>query len=123
MSEYRIDIKIRNNLLLQAVKRKGYDSIPKFCKDHGISYTDLNRFISMKASIYNKKGDYKKAILKVSEALGEPIFNLFTENQALGCKENKKSIEVSEKAIQTFLEQTTLKQLTIDIINYCLYDC
>lgn len=37
MKEYRIDIKVRNNLILDRMEKKGFPNVHSFCKENNLS--------------------------------------------------------------------------------------
>lgn len=103
--EYRIDIKVRNNIILSKIEKAGYKSIPQFCREIGISYGPLNDLIGMKRSAFNSKGEWTPWILKIADALSCSPENLFTESQLNAVlKTNKKTLQVNEAEMRFMLE-------------------
>jgi RNA polymerase primary sigma factor len=52
--DYRVEIKIRNNLLLEKIERAGYKNVAEFAKAISIPYSVISNFITMKKAPINK---------------------------------------------------------------------
>lgn len=52
--DYRVEIKIRNNLLLEKIERAGYKNVAEFAKAISIPYSVISDFITMKKAPINK---------------------------------------------------------------------
>jgi RNA polymerase sigma factor (sigma-70 family) len=81
VSEYRVKVIVRNNLILNLIEETGYTSIPKFAKDHGIHYNDLNMFISLKKAPITSEGEFCVAAKKLMEIFGAAPNDLWTDEQ------------------------------------------
>lgn len=111
-NEYRIEIKVRNNILLDKVEKAGYKSIPVFCKTHGIMYSTLNDVINMTQSAMDSRGNWRTCVLKTADALQCSPENLFTEAQLNAqLKTNKKTMRVNEAEMRFMLEHDEPKFL------------
>ena len=113
--EYRIDIKVRNNIILTKIEHAGHKSIPKFCKEYGVTYGRLLDVINMTEPAHNKDGSWNKAVLKTANALNCSPENLFTEQQlTTQLKTNKREIQVQEAEMRFMLESTDNQKLLED---------
>jgi len=63
MEEYRIEMKVKNNLLFSKIEEYGYTSIFQFCKAHKIAYASLTNFINMRKSIFILMENYDLSLL------------------------------------------------------------
>jgi RNA polymerase sigma factor (sigma-70 family) len=111
-NEYRIEIKVRNNILLDRVEKAGYRSVPVFCKENGIDYHCLNDVINMTRSALDSRGNWRTCVLKTANAFDCSPENLFTESQLNAqLKTNKKTLKVNEAEMRFMLEQDEPKLL------------
>ena len=111
-NEYRIEIKVRNNILLDKVEKAGYKSIPAFCKQHGINYGSLNDIINMTMTAIDARGNWRIYVIKAAHALECSPENLFTEAQINAqLKTNKKTMKVNEAEMRFLLDHDEPKLL------------
>lgn len=47
MKEYKIEVKVKNNLILQRIVEHGFSSVGEFCKFHKIAYQSVTSIINM----------------------------------------------------------------------------
>jgi RNA polymerase primary sigma factor len=104
MKEYRIDAKVRNNLILSRMEKMGFTSVAKFCSDHKIS-THLFSVINLKMSPLQLDGQYRHWILKTADLLQCSPEDLFSDVQLHSAiKSNRRMIEVNEAEMKFMLE-------------------
>lgn len=109
-NEYRVDIKVRNNLILEKIERLGYKSLFSFCKNIGISYATVTDLCNMKLSIYNSKGQIRSVIIKLCKILNCNYEEIFTSSQAEAClKTNKTTLKVKEAEMIFLVNQNSQK--------------
>lgn len=102
MKEYRIDAKIRNNLILRRIESMGYKTIAEFCRDYSFSNGAIGDLVNLKEkAICSNSTKFRPIVKKLAEILScEPEY-LFTEDQKImEIKSNKKIIEMEEKQIK-----------------------
>ncbi len=103
--EYRLEIKVKNNLILEKIEQCGFPSIPKFCKLYSISYSRLLDIIAMKLSPLTADGDFRPIVYKLCEVLLCSPEDLFTETQMNAeISTNKRTIKVNEAEMKFHLE-------------------
>lgn len=115
MEEYRIDLKVRNNLILDRIEKMGYQSVYSFCKIADISYPSLLKYVNMKWSIYDSQGRLKnsvKRICKVLNCIPEEIFSASQMEASL--KTNKRTLKVNEAEAIFLLTQSDNQKLLED---------
>lgn len=88
VSEYRVKVIVRNNLILNLIEEKGYTSILKFAEDHGLRYKELYTFISLKKAPLTPEGEFCVAAKQLMEIFGAAPNDLWTDEQ-LTMKLNK----------------------------------
>jgi len=112
MEEYRIDMKVRNNLILTKIEEQGYSSPHIFCKATGISYGRLCKFLNMKESIFDDRGRIKKSIVKLCDELNCIPEEIFSASQMeANLKTNKKTLKVKEAEAIFIMNQSDNQKL------------
>lgn len=98
MKDYRVEIKIKNNLLYNAIVGE-YGSIKKFCETFHFSQCYIGDLINMKIkSIYkNKSTELKDTVKRLCDSLGKSICELFPTQYYL--ENNKIAIERDKKEL------------------------
>jgi hypothetical protein len=81
VSDYRLDVKVRNNRILSRIEKLGYKSINHFCKENNISSSGILNVINFKDSLYLQDGTIRKPILEAASCLGCEPEDLFSEEQ------------------------------------------
>lgn len=79
--EYRVDIKIRNNLLLSAIENAGFQSVAHFCKAANIQSTSVYGLVSLKDSPLRQDGTFTLVAQKILDYLCALPEDLWTEEQ------------------------------------------
>lgn len=118
MQEYRIDIKVRNNIILQKIEQSGYKSVADFCHQNNFKYhSQLGEIINMKTSPLNSLGEFRPVIVKVAEALGCDPLDLFSDTQLHTIlKTNKRMIAVGEAEMKFMIEKENNQLLLEDSV-------
>jgi DNA-directed RNA polymerase sigma subunit (sigma70/sigma32) len=119
MSEYRIDLKVRNNIILSKIEEAGYKTVCEFCRVHGMKgwESSIGEFVNMKRSPLNSKGDFFDIIKKIAEILNCMPEDLFSEQQMhTALKTNKRVIKVNEAEMRFMLECNEQKQKLLEEI-------
>lgn len=112
--EYRIDVKIRNNLLVSKIEATGM-SLPVFCKTHGLSYVRVLDLCNLKLRPTIDNGDYSALAYSLCDALLVSPDMLFSENQKhMELKENKRQVKVAEAELKFQLENTNSPEFLED---------
>lgn len=81
MSDYRLDIKVRNNRVLTAIEGAGYDSAAAFCRAYALNYVLVMGVVAMREPARGVKG-WRKVARDLADALGCNPEDLFTDRQA-----------------------------------------
>lgn len=117
MSDYRVDIKVRNNVILKKLKENGYETLGEFCRLNGVMkyVSTLGKVIAMQRSPFTSKGEFIPAILFLAEKLNCNELDLFTDQQLNTILEsNKRTLEVKEAELKFLLENTNEMMLLED---------
>jgi len=121
MSDYRVDIKVRNNVFLSRLEKAGYKTVSELCKLNGKPnyQMPIGAIINMTLSPFQADGEWRKCILFCSEHLDCAPEDLFTESQLNTVLEtNKRSVQVKEAEMKFMLENSQEETLSLDYEIY-----
>jgi RNA polymerase sigma factor (sigma-70 family) len=101
MSDYNVQVKVRNNNILKALSEAGYSPGYKFCEECGITYATLNQLINLKLAPVTSDGDIRDCVIKLCEFLNKEPMQLFSEEQMYMALDSNKSFrEVSYEEME-----------------------
>ena len=106
MSDYRVEVKVRNNNLLRKLEECGYATIGEFCRrnDRMNWASTLGEFANLKKSPLDKRGKFLGIVEQVCEILLCSPEDLFSDIQLTTALEsNRRTIEVNEAEMQYML--------------------
>ena len=99
--EYLLQVKIKNNKLLCAARRKGINNMAELSRATGISQGQLGRLLNLKTSAVDIKGGIRPCVLKLCESLGVTPVELFpVDNFVEPLSKNKAEIEADLEDIK-----------------------
>jgi RNA polymerase sigma factor (sigma-70 family) len=81
--EYRVDLKVRNNLLLTAIENAGYKSVAEFSRACGVNQVTIGDFLNLKKAPLTKDGDFSSAAQRIGDFLGLLPEDLWSQEQLL----------------------------------------
>lgn len=119
MEEYRIEIKVKNNLIIKRIESIGYKTIGEFCRVNNLmsQVSCLGEIINMQSSPLRSDGSWKSIIIKISEILGCDPMDFFTDTQLNTILQtNRKYMEVKEAEMRFILESNENKHKLLDDI-------
>jgi len=112
MNEYQIEIKVKNALILNKIKAKGYETVGAFCAAYKISTTAIGEIVNFKRSPLNKLGQFRDFVIKFCQLLDCLPEDIFTNTQiTLEIESNKRAIQVNEAELQLQLDNIVPKLL------------
>lgn len=115
--EYRFSLKIRNALIIRAIKAAGYSTVGAFCRAHGFYPSHVGDLVNMKKIPINKDGQWNSLAVRIADALNKLPEDLWTEAQrrsTLG--KASYSIDVEESVALGFgREVKTPEQLAMEM--------
>ena len=104
LSEYRVRVTVRNNLILTAIENAGYKNISAFCKGSDIPPTTLNTLIAMKVPPLMSSGEFSKPAKSLMEALCALPTELWTSEQlTMKLKRNTSEMALNLSGMQSAL--------------------
>lgn len=114
-SEYRIEIKVRNNWLLKQIESRGYRSVYDFCVKNKLSLNMVSRYASLKVAPIGANGEWKPSFIKIAKALKcEPRDICPPQHLEQALKKNTAKLEVGVKDLALFIEQATTPEVYLE---------
>jgi len=103
--DYKIDIKIKNNLLYKSMFENGFNTVYDLAKASGVAAAEIYRILNLKTTLYNtRRNKIRPVFLKLSEILKQLPEDLIPKNHWYEpLKKNKASIEMDLKDISYLL--------------------
>lgn len=115
MKEYRLEIKVRNNAVLKRMEELGYESVPVFCREHKLHYSDIINIISFKVPFYGKRGNITGTIIKLADALQVlPDYIYPPERRGEPLKNNKYIAEVEKADLMQISTSLRMDAMPVD---------
>ena len=106
MSDYRVKISVSNARIRRAMQAAGYTSVLQMCRVKNLSIGATFDLVNMKASPLNQKGEWRKCVLDLADALYSLPNDLFSERQkVLVLKSSTGSKDVTEAELTRISEQ------------------
>ncbi len=118
-NEYRIDLKVRNNIILYKLEKAGYKTIAEVCRLNNMNkyISRIGNIVSMRYSPLDDEGNFRPCITWLAEILGCAEIDLFTDTQLnTVLKTNKKYIAVNEAEMKYMLENSEQKNKLLEEI-------
>lgn len=118
LDEYRVNLKVRNNLLLSAIENAGYKTVGHFCRVTGMQPSLVGDYVNLKRSPLNKYGDWSSAVKRMADLLNVMPEDLWTQEQTyFSLPTNQSEFSISHKELALRLSRHTgelLEQPEID---------
>ncbi len=106
MSDYRVKVSVSNARIRRAMQAAGYTSVLQMCRVKNLPIGATFDLINMKASPLNQKGEWRKCVLNLADALYSLPDDLFSERQkVLVLKSSTGSKDVTEAELVRISEQ------------------
>lgn len=102
MKDYRIEVKVKNNLLWQAMQSKGIKNAAALARSLEMHQSVIGRYLNLQENVYTRTGEYKQAFLKICDFFGMMPTDLYPEERMSDpLLNNKGAVEVSETELKT----------------------
>ena len=106
VSDYRVKISVSNARIRRAMEAAGYTSVLQMCRVKNLAIGNTFDLVNMKAYPLNKKGEWRKCVLELADALYVLPDDLFSERQkVLVLKTSTGSKDVTETELTRISEQ------------------
>ena len=104
MTDYRVQIKVSNALLLRAIERAGHQPGQIFAREVGISYTGhLLPYLNLKRTPFDENGDLRPCAEMLCVFLNRLPDELWSEEQRYPLLTNAAEIELSAASVHELL--------------------
>lgn len=116
MKDYSVEIKVKNNYLLTAMKERGYETAAQLSRASGVSQVEIGKMLNLKVAPINKVGRVVVPVQRLADFLMVDIEDMFPPQNILNPLEvNKTKIELnmSEMMSSNLLENKAQDQLLI----------
>ena len=104
MTDYRVQIKVRNARLLRAIEKAGHQPGQIFAREVGISYTvHLLPYLNLKRTPFDENGDLRPCAEMLCVFLNRMPDELWSEEQRYPLLTNAAEIELSAASVHELL--------------------
>ncbi len=119
MSDYAVEIKIKNARVLRLMRRAGIPSVAALSRASGVSINTIYDLISLKrAPLSTITGDWRPSIKMLADALNCLPDDMFSDAQRAGyMKRNKRVVEMSQEEVDLLLDKGN-EQMSLDDAVY-----
>jgi RNA polymerase sigma factor (sigma-70 family) len=81
MKEYRVELRVKNNLLLTAIENAGFKSIAEFSRSIGVHMPSVHRLVTLKEAPLKQNGTFTTTAQKILDHLCALPEDLWSEEQ------------------------------------------
>ena len=104
MSEYRVKVSVRNNLILKAIEATGTTSVAEFCRVNELPINNINALICMRVRPITTDGVFCQTAKDLMEVLGACPTDLWTSEQlTMRLKKNSTEVPMDAQTLQAAL--------------------
>jgi DNA-binding CsgD family transcriptional regulator len=116
MSDYRVEIKVRNNNFLRKLEECGYATIGEFCRRNGMMNwaSTLGEFANLKKSPLDRYGKFLNIVEQICDILQCLPEDLFSEEQLTTALESNKRAILVNKAEMKFMLENQCELLALE---------
>lgn len=109
MSDYRVEVRVRNAPLMQAIERAGYSTVNEFCREHELSPGEVGLYANLKKyPVRDKDGEYRPIVLRMAKILRVLPEMLFPEKHLRAAfKHNRFHVDVDAADLDGLIENFT----------------
>jgi DNA-directed RNA polymerase sigma subunit (sigma70/sigma32) len=115
LKDYRVELKVKNNLLASAMERKGIASAAELARQSGVHQGYIGRYLNLQESIYDFRGEYRPQFMQLCEFFNLMPSELYPEAQmSEPLKSNKRVIEADASELTRIESQACDPALLIE---------
>jgi RNA polymerase sigma factor (sigma-70 family) len=103
MSDYRIEIKVRNANILRLMENQGIKTVAELCRLTGTHQSRIGKVLNLKASPLLSNGDWQPSVIKICEFFGKMPSDLFSREQMTPLEKNIGFTDVGFEDITQFI--------------------
>lgn len=116
MSDYELELKIRNAPLRNMMKAMGFDSAPKLAKAAGVGYPTVLNMVNLKTTALDRWGNLRPAVAKVCDALACHYTEIFPEAHIYDALEQDKF--VAQVTVDQLRELTIAERDPMELLSF-----
>lgn len=103
--DYRVTIKVRNDHILRAIEAAGGKPGEKWCEENGLSYSGVNKFIQLKESPLDSRGNLRKGARDLCDVLDVLPDDLWSAEQIRPLERNFTELSMSHEQVAALQHQ------------------
>jgi RNA polymerase sigma factor (sigma-70 family) len=107
MSDYRVEVRVRNANILRLMEERGIKTVSELCRNAQTCNATFGDVINLKKSPVDRKGEWIPSVLKVCEYLFVMPADLFSQEQMTPLKTNKGTVDLGFEDISRMLDDPT----------------
>ena len=104
MSDYRVEVKVRNANILRLMEERGIKNVSELCRNAQTCNATFGDVINLKKAPVDRKGEWIPSVLKVCEYLFVMPTDLFSQEQMTPLKTNKGTVDIGFEDISRMLD-------------------
>ena len=118
MSDYSVEIKIKNARVLRLMRLAGIKNAAELSRLSGVSQSRIGNLINLKMRPMSElTGTWRPTVLKIADALNCMPDDMFSDRQRLSFLEsNKRSVEMSEAEVELLMDSRKEAMLPDDAV-------
>lgn len=99
MSDYRVEVRIRNARILNAMASKGFRSQAELARAAGLTNTEVSKLVSLRKAPVLRDGDWSQPAMALSSALSVDPELLWTHRQRVPLETNRHHADFDEATL------------------------
>ena len=121
MSDFAVQVKVKNGRLLAAILDAGYTSVRAFCMNEGFDDGRVGELLNFKLNPLSHDGcEWIPLVKRLSECLGPLPEELFPEHLQLMLESNSVTKFVAEQEMKSIVESAENKVIDADRVKWLL---
>ena len=129
MSDYRVEIKVRNARIYRAMKAAGYENVAQVCRAFNLNQGNVGDLLNMKIAPTLRDGEWRKEVVVLCSGLGKMPSELFSEEQMVAWDKTTGAVDLDIEQVgnlltgdtpDSFLENKEMKVLldnALELLN------
>ena len=102
--EYRVEVKVKNNLLWQAMQSRGIKNAAALARALELTPGTVGRYLNLEETVYTKQGDYKASFVKICDFFDMMPADIYPEERMDDpLLKNKGAIEIGESQLKQLI--------------------
>ena len=107
MSDYRVEIKVRNARIYRAMKAAGYENVAQVCRAFNLSQSVVGDLLNMKTAPTLRNGEWRKEVVVLCSGLGKMPSELFSEEQMVAWDKTTGAVDLDIEQVGNLLTGDT----------------